>query len=1284
MVLRVSHKNMIKSANYARPGPPPPSAPAKSQSSTMQSTATKSQYGKLTAWQTLGLVFHFLRLPAAVFWKVLTTAYAPYNTGRSFRRVVGDAALRYVAGLSVPQLQAVFVPDAKMYRTWTKQNKLPYTVDELGDGARLNWIGEKTTERVVLFLHGGLSGGFSLPAEDFSLSFWRYVQLELRKRQIDVGFVWLEYTLAPDAAFPSPLRQARLALNFLLGSGVQPSNLQVVGDSAGANLVIQLISQALHPLGSVPRISLVSPLRGAVLISPWVSLASSSQSDINNDGLDYVPSRTAATLGAVVLKNVPADQLPFAEAVRAPQDWFSGAETVFERVLITAGSAEILWDDILAFAEAFKKHHREAKLVTQPNGLHDDVFLDFLVGEKKLGMLTPHDSVSAATVCLPSCVGQMPRGSPYHSFVKPYHIRVDEFTATPDVDTVPFLHLLTHTHSDHIVGLQAKSFGYTVVCSQDAKEMLLRHEVYKERAFFEQEYRAEATRTYSHLKVDPLIQPDGSVVYEGSRDLLKALTLNTPTEIELSNNDKVTITLFDANHCPGAVMFLIEGKYGPILHTGDFRAEPWFLNTIVNNPFLQPYLAGPDGSPAMKPLEAIHIDTECVFNTAPVPTKAEATSGLIELMKLLPDDTYFFINAWTWGYENVLKDIARSFRTRIHFDRYKANILGHVSDPFLREIGTRDAHSTRFHACERFARCPHVDVARPTDSNGFFANVEGETRNTKGHRVVYINPVTMTKERWDQYVMDVRLALQFREPIRTLLVPLSRHSPLPELQDFVKLFRPKRIVPNALVPELRNLDWVAILRIFVPFLAQRPSEKDLALDAEETAFAGKLFGAPMPAPHGEDTTEDAALQNIVGGDPVEDTARKYAVSSALQKRLTVIRSWLDMSNQTAIPSVFAPPQTAAQQVTYFRTMGSDDDSTDDEDAERAREVTMHWAFGLEGDVDPHGLGIVNSSPSTSSASPKKAVSEASPSPLRMRDKGKGRAIFSPGKSQENEPTGKRGREWNETPSPARKRVRVVSPRSELGSPFSVSKAFPSRERYISPLQPIDTNAVASTSKIGTTPRKYPPSPVTHTPDSTPSAIYSFGGGRYGVVGIFRGASPSKGKQRAEPITAPLSAEPKSPPPTLPAALASISAEHKRLTDRLKLHDRLIAGPSRKNISPAFFEKRRRLQERERLLRGKLGYLQALSDGKAAVPVRHYHFDPPSARPRGPPADGEDWWEWNGVVYDQDEQSGSGSVGEDPELRAKIENALREGKPLGAVVPLLGFSQDSESQCSVQV
>lgn len=114
----------------------------------------------------------------------------------------------------------------------------------------------------------------------------------------------------------------------------------------------------------------------------------------------------------------------------------------------------------------------------------------------------------------------MPTGTPYSSFVAPYDIRVDDFSDPTNLPTRPLLHLLSHTHSDHINGLSSKHFGQTVYCSVDAKEMLLRHEVYAERQLKETGARTEIIRTFQHLKVKPFKLSDGSVVNHGARDLL--------------------------------------------------------------------------------------------------------------------------------------------------------------------------------------------------------------------------------------------------------------------------------------------------------------------------------------------------------------------------------------------------------------------------------------------------------------------------------------------------------------------------------------------------------------------------------------------------------------------------------------------------------------------------------------------------------------------------------------------------------------------------------------------
>lgn len=79
--------------------------------------------------------------------------------------------------------------------------------------------------------------------------------------------------------------------------------------------------------------------------------------------------------------------------------------------------------------------------------------------------------------------------------------------------------------------------------------------------------------------------------------------------------------------------YLIEGPKGAVLHTGDFRAEPWFLESLIKNPLIQRYLAAPSSANQIQvndsnkanaishTLDAIYLDTACMFSTLTVPTK---------------------------------------------------------------------------------------------------------------------------------------------------------------------------------------------------------------------------------------------------------------------------------------------------------------------------------------------------------------------------------------------------------------------------------------------------------------------------------------------------------------------------------------------------------------------------------------------------------------------------------------------------------------------------------------
>lgn len=243
-------------------------------------------------------------------------------------------------------------------------------------------------------------------------------------------------------------------------------------------------------------------------------------------------------------------------------------------------------------------------------------------------------------------------------------IRIDNFRSSPS-QPPPLACFLSHVHSDHLLGLENLKSPF-VYCSAATRQLLLRMEKYTHRMNFMKGILERRKQHYRHLY-----------------SILKAIPLHSPTEIELGPREKIQVTLFDANHCPGAVMFLIEGQDQAILYTGDIRAEQWWINTIVRNPLLLPYATG------LRTLSCIYLDTTFALKEEThreFPTKAEGIRELLESLQRYPTDTYFYFRAWTLGYEDVWIALSSFLQSRV---RYSKSIgSSHLTDP-VTVLGSR-------------------------------------------------------------------------------------------------------------------------------------------------------------------------------------------------------------------------------------------------------------------------------------------------------------------------------------------------------------------------------------------------------------------------------------------------------------------------------------------------------------------------------------------------------------------------------------------------------------------
>ncbi len=226
-------------------------------------------------------------------------------------------------------------------------------------------------------------------------------------------------------------------------------------------------------------------------------------------------------------------------------------------------------------------------------------------------------------------------------------IRIDYFRAIPGRPH-PKVHFLSHVHSDHLQGLERPG-GPFIYCSPATREILLRLEKYPHQINFHKGILESRKPTYKHLT-----------------KLVKTIPLNTPTEIELDPTRSMRVTLLDANHCIGAVMFLIQDDSKAILYTGDVRSEPIWVDSLISNPVVLPFCS-PHGP---KRLAKIYLDT--TFATKEevhrnFPTKAAGLKELIGKVKPYPEDTIFHFNAWTFGYEDVWKMLANYFGSQVCF-----------------------------------------------------------------------------------------------------------------------------------------------------------------------------------------------------------------------------------------------------------------------------------------------------------------------------------------------------------------------------------------------------------------------------------------------------------------------------------------------------------------------------------------------------------------------------------------------------------------------------------------
>ncbi|XP_056130723.1 5' exonuclease Apollo [Lampris incognitus] len=272
------------------------------------------------------------------------------------------------------------------------------------------------------------------------------------------------------------------------------------------------------------------------------------------------------------------------------------------------------------------------------------------------------------------------------------------------------LFFLSHMHSDHTVGLTSSWSHWPIYCSPITAKLL--------------KLKLQVKEQWIHpLELDePYILPLDDI-----------------------GKERLTVTLMDAKHCPGAVMFLFQGYFGCILYTGDFRYTP----SMLREPCLRTNTT----------IDVLYLDNTNFDPARTLPSRQRATQQIKEIIRSHPNYN-IVIGLYSLGKESLLVELAMEFKTwiEVSFERMKTLRALELPDVFTTDLG-----AGRIRAVEQ----SEIKSAAMHEWN-------------REHPTVAILPTS-------------RPLVSFHPDVH--VVPYSDHSSYQELEDFVSVLKPTSLVP---------------------------------------------------------------------------------------------------------------------------------------------------------------------------------------------------------------------------------------------------------------------------------------------------------------------------------------------------------------------------------------------------------------------------------------------------------------------------------------------------------
>ena len=204
-------------------------------------------------------------------------------------------------------------------------------------------------DKIILYCHGG---GFQIGSTRSHLGLMARIS-----KAANIPVFGFDYRLAPEHKCPAAIIDTIRAYQWSLESGYHPSNIAIVGDSAGAALAVNICIQKIK-MHLLPRPACL------VLISPWLDLSLSGESYVNRADLDIFskPEQLRA-----MARSYTSESDSLTDPTVSPL--FSNPEGL-PPTLIHAGDFDITLDDAKSFADSCKSSGVNVELEIWPEMFH--------------------------------------------------------------------------------------------------------------------------------------------------------------------------------------------------------------------------------------------------------------------------------------------------------------------------------------------------------------------------------------------------------------------------------------------------------------------------------------------------------------------------------------------------------------------------------------------------------------------------------------------------------------------------------------------------------------------------------------------------------------------------------------------------------------------------------------------------------------------------------------------------------------------------------------------------